>query len=152
MSAPVLTTRVQKVLDQARQEAIRLQHQYIEPEHIALGLLREGDGVAIAVLHEFHVDLAKLGVALETALADRPRALSGVGSASYNSASERALALANAAARSRRHMYVGTEHLLLGILADPMNVATQILATLGVSESAASKVTARLLGSPRAGA
>lgn len=148
VSAPVLTIRVQKVLDHARQEAIRLHHPSIEPEHVALGLIREREGVAIAVLQQFHVDLDELSAKLEASLAARPQSPTDDTAVPYSPATQKVIDSGKADAQSRNHMYVGTEHLLLGILADPSNLATQVLASFSVSESAASAETSRLLGTP----
>ena len=148
MARYLFTLRVQKVLELARQEAIRFRHEGIEPEHVALALIREREGVATAVLHNLGVNVDQLSERLEAVLADCASLTSGSSTLWFSASTEEVFDLAEADARSRNHTYVGTEHILLGICAQRSSVAAQVLANFGVHESIASEVTGRLLGSP----
>jgi ATP-dependent Clp protease ATP-binding subunit ClpC len=145
------TERVRKVLAMAREEAARLHHEYVGTEHILLGLIREGEGVAAAVLQNLQVDLdeiqqkieeqVKKGKATQTTGPDLP----------YTSRAKKVLELAMSEARELNHSYVGTEHLLLGLQREGKGVAIEVLAELGVSEEGArGAVLAALSGEPPA--
>ncbi len=109
------TDRVRKVLAMAREEAIRLQHDYVGTEHILLGLIREGEGVAAAVLANLAADLDELGRLVEDNVR-RGKSASTLGELPYTSRAKKVLEFAMAEARELNHSYVGTEHLLLGLL------------------------------------
>jgi ATP-dependent Clp protease ATP-binding subunit ClpC len=148
------TERVRKVLAMAREEAARLHHEYVGTEHILLGLIREGEGVAAAVLQNLQVDLdeiqqkieeqVKKGKATQTTGPDLP----------YTSRAKKVLELAMSEARELNHSYVGTEHLLLGLLREEKGIAAQVLTDIGVNLDAARTETLRLLGTemPQGGA
>ncbi len=140
------TDRVRKVLAMAREEAIRLQHDYVGTEHILLGLIREGEGVAAAVLMNLNVDLDAIREGIEEAV--RPgKATIALGELPYTSRAKKVLELAMAEAKELNHSYVGTEHLLLGLLREEKGVAAQVLNSLGVTLEDARAETLRLLGS-----
>jgi ATP-dependent Clp protease ATP-binding subunit ClpC len=107
------TDRVRKVLAMAREEAIRLQHDYVGTEHILLGLIREGEGVAAAVLTNLSVDLEQVQERIEESVR-RGKATIALGELPYTSRAKKVLEFAMAEARELNHSYVGTEHLLLG--------------------------------------
>src|SRR4029078_9203161 len=140
------TERVRKVLAMAREEAARLHHGYVGTEHILLGLIREGEGVAATVLQNLNVDLdegsqrieaiVKKGAAAQTTGPDLP----------YTSRAKKVLELAMEETRAMHHSYVGTEHLLLGLLAEGKGVAAQVLGTLRVTLESARAETFRILG------
>ena len=140
------TERVRKVLALAREEAARLHHEYVGTEHILLGLIREGEGVAAAVLQNLNVDLddvtqkieetVKKGKAVQATAPDLP----------YTSRAKKVLELAMAEARDLNHSYVGTEHLLLGLLREEKGIAAQVLTDASVNLDAARAETLRLLG------
>ncbi len=140
------TERVRKVLAMAREEAARLRHEYVGTEHILLGLIREGEGVAAAVLQNLNVDLddvqqrieetVKQGKATQTTGPDLP----------YTSRAKKVLELAMSEARELGHSYVGTEHLLLGLLREEKGIAAQVLTDASVNLEAARAETLRLLG------
>ena len=109
------TDRVRKVLAMAREEAIRLQHDYVGTEHILLGLIREGEGVAAAVLNNLAVDLEQVQEKVEKTVR-RGKATIALGELPYTSRAKKVLEFAMAEARELNHSYVGTEHLLLGLL------------------------------------
>ncbi len=140
------TDRVRKVLAMAREEAIRLKHDYVGTEHILLGLIREGEGVAAAVLMNLNVDLDQIHERVGEKV--RPgKATIALGELPYTSRAKKVLEYAMAEARELNHSYVGTEHLLLGLLREEKGIAAQVLNSLGVSLEEARAHTTKLLGS-----
>jgi ATP-dependent Clp protease ATP-binding subunit ClpC len=152
------TDRVRKVLQMAREEAARLHHEYVGTEHILLGLIREGEGVAAAVLTNLNVDLEEIQQKIEeTVKKGKAPAAAGPPDLPYTSRAKKVLELAMAEARELNHSYVGTEHLLLGLLREEKGIAAQVLTDAGVNLEQARAETLRLLGSdvpqtPKAGA
>ena len=140
------TDRVRKVLAMAREEAIRLQHDYVGTEHILLGLIREGEGVAAAVLTNLNVDLDQIHEQVEESV-KKGKATIAPGELPYTSRAKKVLEFAMAEARELNHSYVGTEHLLLGLLREEKGIAAQVLNTLGVSMEEARAETLQVLGS-----
>ncbi len=140
------TQRVRKVLAMAREEAARLHHEYVGTEHILLGLIREGEGVAATVLQNFNLDLDGLRDRIE-AIVKRGRPTSHSGpDLPYTSRAKRVLELSMTEARELSHGYVGTEHLLLGLLAEEKGIAAQVLNVVGVKLDPARAETLRILG------
>jgi len=140
------TDRVRKVLAMARDEAIRLQHDYVGTEHILLGLIREGEGVAAAVLTNLSADLDQIHEGIEEAV--KPgKATIALGELPYTSRAKKVLEFAMAEARELNHSYVGTEHLLLGLLREEKGIAAQVLNSLGISLEEARAETLKVLGS-----
>ncbi|MGI9141467.1 MAG: ATP-dependent Clp protease ATP-binding subunit [Gemmatimonadaceae bacterium] len=146
------TERVRKVLAMAREEASRLHHEYVGTEHILLGLIREGEGVAATVLQNLNVDLDEIQQKIEETVkkGKAPQA----SDLPYTSRAKKVLELAMAEARDLSHSYVGTEHLLLGLLREEKGIAAQVLADAGINLDAARAETLRLLGTemPQGGA
>ncbi len=140
------TDRVRKVLAMAREEAIRLQHDYVGTEHILLGLIREGEGVAAAVLTNLSVDLEKIHERVEESVR-KGKATIALGELPYTSRAKKVLEFAMAEARDFTHSYVGTEHLLLGLLREEKGIAAQVLNSLGVTLEEARAETLKVLGS-----
>ena len=140
------TDRVRKVLAMAREEAIRLQHDYVGTEHILLGLIREGEGVAAAVLMNLNVDLEQVHERVESEVR-KGKATIALGELPYTSRAKKVLEYAMAEARDLSHSYVGTEHLLLGLLREERGIAAQVLNALGVTLEEARGQTQKLLGS-----
>ena len=140
------TDRVRKVLAMAREEAIRLQHDYVGTEHILLGLIREGEGVAAAVLMNLNVDLEQIHERIEESVR-KGKATIALGELPYTSRAKKVLEYAMAEARELNHSYVGTEHLLLGLLREEKGIAAQVLNSLGVTLEEARAETLKLLGS-----
>lgn len=125
------TDRSRRVLQLANQEAQRFNHESICPEHILLGLVKENSGVAAHVLKDLDVDLRKLRIEVERIVEMGPDM------ASYSQLpqaprSKKILEYAMAEACKLNHDYVGTEHLLLGLLRDREGLAAQILINLGL--------------------
>ena len=140
------TDRVRKVLAMAREEAIRLQHDYVGTEHILLGLIREGEGVAAAVLTNLSVDLTQIHERVEESVR-KGKATIALGELPYTSRAKKVLEFAMAEAREFNHSYVGTEHLLLGLLREEKGIAAQVLNSLGVTLEEARAETLKVLGS-----
>ncbi len=147
------TERVRKVLAMAREEAARLHHEYVGTEHILLGLIREGEGVAAAVLNNLSVDLEEIQQKIEETVKKGKAAQASGPDLPYTSRAKKVLELAMGEARELNHSYVGTEHLLLGLLREEKGIAAQVLSEAGVNLEAARAETLRLLGTemPQAG-
>jgi ATP-dependent Clp protease ATP-binding subunit ClpC len=141
------TDRVRKVLQMAREEAARLHHEYVGTEHILLGLIREGEGVAAAVLTNLNVDLEDIQQKIEETVKKGKAPAPEGPDLPYTSRAKKVLELAMSEARELNHSYVGTEHLLLGLLREEKGIAAQVLSDAGVNLEQARAETLRLLGS-----
>ena len=140
------TERVRKALALAREQAVSLHHEYVGPEHMLLGLIEEGGGVAATVFTDLAVDPARVRQRLlEYVKAGGETQRTGP-DLPYTSRAKKALELAMSEARELSHSYVGTEHLLLGILREGMNVAAQVLIEAGVTLDRARAEVLRILG------
>lgn len=122
--------RARKVLALAQEEAQRFNHNYIGTEHLLLGLIREGEGVAAKVLGNLGVDLAKARSAVEFIIGRGQRAT--VGATGLTPRSRTVIELAIDEAHRLGHHYVGTEHLLLGLVREGEGIAAGVLDSLGV--------------------
>jgi ATP-dependent Clp protease ATP-binding subunit ClpC len=131
----------------AREEAARLHHEYVGTEHILLGLIREGEGVAAAVLTNLNVDLEEIQQKIEETVKKGKAAAAAGPDLPYTSRAKKVLELAMSEARELNHSYVGTEHLLLGLLREEKGIAAQVLTDAGVNLEQARAETLRLLGS-----
>jgi len=139
------TDRVRKVLGMAREEAVRLQHDYVGTEHILLGLIREGDGVAAEVLRNLAADLDEVLQRVEDNI--RPgKSTTPIGELPYTTRAKKVLEYAMAEARELNHSYVGTEHLLLGLLREEKGLAAKVLGHLGIGIEEARAEMLKLLG------
>ena len=126
------TDHAHKVMALANQEAHRLNHEYIGTEHILLGLAMEGTGVAASVLKDLHTDLVKLRCEVDKLVKHGPG--SGIVSKlPLTPHGKKVVEYAIAEARRFDHTYVGTEHLLLGLLREQDGMAAQILGNLGLT-------------------
>jgi|UniRef100_A0A7C3YZJ2 ATP-dependent Clp protease ATP-binding subunit ClpC len=125
------TERVKRVIQLARQEARRMHHDYIGTEHLLLGILREGSGVAALVLTNLGIDFEDLRRAVENSV-NYGREAIVVGEIPLNQEARQAINYAIEEAKSMNHSYIGTEHLLLGLLREERGVASQVLQSLGV--------------------
>src|SRR5688500_2677123 len=141
------THRVRNVLQMAREEAARLHHEYVGTEHILLGLIREGEGVAAAVLTNLSVDLDDIQQKIEETVKKGKAAAAAGPDLPYTSRAKKVLELAMTEARELNHSYVGTEHLLLGLLREEKGIAAQVLTDAGVNLEQSRAETLRLLGS-----
>ena len=125
------TPRAQQVLAHARREADRFNHHYIGTEHLLLGLLKLGKGVAVTILENLGVELNAVRQQVEQQIG-RGTEPQAEGNIPYTPRVRKVLALANREAQELNHTYVGTEHLLLGLIRDGDGVAGQILRHFGV--------------------
>ncbi|KGK91043.1 Clp protease ClpX [Desulfosporosinus sp. HMP52] len=137
------TERAQKVLALAQEEAKRMGHQVVGTEHVLLGLIKEGEGIAAQALTGMNLDLAKILGQIEQ--------ITGVGQAikgevGFTPRVKRVLELANEEAHRQEVNYIGTEHLLLGLIMEGEGIAARILANLNVSPERVWKQVAKLLG------
>lgn len=125
------TERAKRVISFAREEAVRLMHNYIGTEHILLGLVRVGEGVAATVLTSLGLDLEELRRAVEESAPPGHTAIT-LGEIPLNASARRAINFAFDEARKLGHNFVGTEHLLLGVLRENRGLAARILMRMGV--------------------
>ena len=125
------TERARKVLTLAQEEAQRFNHNYIGTEHLLLGLVREGDGVAAKVLANLGVELIKVRSAVEFIIGRGDRTVTG--DIGLTPRAKKVIELAVDEARRLNHHYIGTEHLLLGLVREGEGIAAGVLESLGVS-------------------
>ena len=126
-----LTDRARKVMALANQEAQRFNHEYIGTEHILLGLVKEGSGVGANVLKHLEIDLRKVRLEVEKLVKSGPDMVT-MGKLPQTPRAKKVIEYAIEEARSLNHNYVGTEHLLLGLLREQDGVAAQVLMNLGL--------------------
>ncbi len=125
------TPRAQQVLALARKEADRFHHNYVGTEHLLLGLINLGQGVAVNVLQKMGLDLQTVRTAVEKQVGTGPEAKPS-GNIPYTPRVKKVLALAGKEAKALNHSYVGTEHILLGLLREGEGVAARVLKSLDV--------------------
>jgi ATP-dependent Clp protease ATP-binding subunit ClpA len=125
------TPRAQQVLALARKEADRFSHEFIGTEHVLLGLVRLGQGVAVSVLVKMGVNLENVRQEVERQIGVGPKPQTH-GNIPYTPRVKRVLALASREARTLNHIYVGPEHILMGLIQEGDGVAARVLANLGV--------------------
>ncbi|MEO7086008.1 MAG: Clp protease N-terminal domain-containing protein [Gemmatimonadaceae bacterium] len=142
------TERVRKVLAFAREEAAGLRHEYVGTEHLLLGIIREGEGVASTVLSNLNVKAETLRETINEVVKHGVNQSTGP-DLPYTSRAKKVLELSMSEARNLNHAYVGTEHLLLGLLREEKGVAAQTLVHVGVTLDRAREETLRILGSDR---
>ncbi len=125
--------RVKDVISYSREEALRLRHDYIGTEHLLLGLIREGDGVAIKILRNLLVDTGSIRQSIEDAVKGSSVSRAPVGSVPLTKQAEKVLKITYLEAKIFKSDIIGTEHLLLAILRDEDNIASQILQQYNVT-------------------
>lgn len=125
------TPRAQQVLALARKEADRFNHSYVGTEHLLLGLIKLGQGVAVNVLERMGLELETVRMEVEKEVGSGPPQ-KAAGNIPYTPRVKKVLALANKEAKALNHSYVGTEHLLLGLLREGEGVAARVLKSLDV--------------------
>ncbi len=140
------TERARKVIILAKEEARRFNHDYIGTEHILLGLIREGEGVAAAVLQKLDVSLENIRLEIEKLVQPGPTTQI-IGDIPFTPRAKKALELAAEEARSLGHNYIGTEHLLLGLIREGEGIASQVLLNLGMDLNSVRNEVMSLLGS-----
>ena len=139
------TERARKVMALANQEAQRFNHEYIGTEHILLGLIKEGSGVGANVLRNLGVDLAKVRMEVEKLVKTGPDTVT-MGKLPYTPRAKKVTEYAIEEARNLNHNYVGTEHLLLGLLREQEGVAAQVMMNLGLKLEEVKEEILSLLG------
>ncbi|WP_437187540.1 ATP-dependent Clp protease ATP-binding subunit [Planctomicrobium sp. SH668] len=139
------TDRARKVMQLANQEAQRFNHEYIGTEHILLGLVKEGSGVAANVLKNLDVDLRKIRLEVEKIVQSGPDLVT-MGKLPQTPRAKKVIEYAMEEARNLNHNYVGTEHLLLGLLREQEGVAAQVLMNLGLKLEDVREEVLNLLG------
>ncbi|MFA5088015.1 MAG: ATP-dependent Clp protease ATP-binding subunit [Candidatus Omnitrophota bacterium] len=125
------TERARKVIVLAKEEARRFNHDYIGTEHLLLGLIREGEGVASAVLQKLGLDLETIRIEVEKLVQPGPQT-QVLGDIPFTPRSKKALELSAEEARALGHNYIGTEHLLLGLVKEGEGMAYRVLLNLGL--------------------
>jgi len=125
------TSRVQKVIRYSKEEAMRLGHDYIGTEHLLLGIIKEGEGIAIKILQNLGVDLTKLKKAIEDSTAPSGGTMT-IGNLPLSKRAEKALKMTYIEAKNFKNDVIGTEHLLLSILKEKDSLAAQILLTFNL--------------------
>ena len=139
------TDRARKVMQLANQEAQRFNHEYIGTEHILLGLVKEGSGVAAHGLKNLDVDLRKIRLEVEKIVQSGPDMVT-MGKLPQTPRAKKVIEYAMEEARNLNHNYVGTEHLLLGLLREQEGVAAQVLMNLGLKLEDVREEVLNLLG------
>src|SRR5881409_551609 len=139
------TDRARKVMQLANQEAQRFNHEYIGTEHVLLGLVKEGSGVAANVLKNLDVDLRKIRVEVEKIVQSGPDMVT-MGKLPQTPRAKKVIEYAIEEARNLNHNYVGTEHLLLGLLREQEGVGAQDLMNLGLRLERVREAVLALLG------
>jgi ATP-dependent Clp protease ATP-binding subunit ClpC len=139
------TDRARKVMALANQEAQRFNHEYIGTEHILLGLVKEGSGVGANVLKNLDVDLRKVRLEVEKLVKPGPEMVT-MGKLPQTPRAKKVIEYAIEEARNLNHNYVGTEHLLLGLLREHDGVAAQVLMNLGLKLEEVREEVLNLLG------
>ena len=140
------TERARKVIVYAKEEARRFNHDYIGTEHLLLGLIREGEGVAAAVLQKLGLDLETIRIEVEKLVQPGPQT-QVLGDIPFTPRSKKALELSAEEARALGHNYIGTEHLLLGLVKEGEGMAYRVLLNLGLDLGKLRNEVMELLGS-----
>jgi len=139
------TDRARKVMQLANQEAQRFNHEYIGTEHILLGLIKEGSGVAANVLKNLDIDLRKIRLEVEKLVQSGPDMVT-MGKLPQTPRAKKVIEYSMEEARNLGHNYVGTEHILLGLLREQEGVAAQVLMNLGLKLEEVREEVLNLLG------
>jgi len=139
------TDRARKVMHLANQEAQRFNHEYVGTEHMLLGLIKEGSGVAANVLKNLEIDLRKIRNEVEKIVQAGPEMVT-MGKLPQTPRAKKAIEYAIEEARNLNHNYVGTEHLLLGLLREQEGVAAQVLLNLQLKLDEVREEVLNLLG------
>ena len=142
------TDRSRKVMQLANQEAQRFNHEYVGTEHILLGLIKEGSGVARNVLKNLDIDLNKARAEVEKLVQPGPDMVL-MGKMPLTPRSKKVVEYAIEEARDLGHNYIGTEHLLLGLIRETEGVASQVLMNCGVKLEEVRQESLDLLGHPK---
>ncbi len=141
----MFTERVKKVMQLAREEAVRLGNDYVGTEHLLLGLIREGDGVAVAVLQSLSVDLQELMRNVEKSVSSSGGMMTLGQMLPFTPRAKKVLETAAQEARTMGHKYIGTEHLLLALLSDKDSSSANALGAMSVDYEKAKGEIERIL-------
>ena len=144
------TERARKVILLAKEEAKRFNHDYIGTEHILLGLVREGEGVAAVVLQKIGLSLQQIRLEVEKIVKPGPSTLIS-GDIPFTPKAKKAIELSGEEARGLGHNYIGTEHILLGLIKEGEGVASQVLLNLGLDTDKVRGEIVEILGSATPG-
>jgi len=144
------TERARRVILLAKEEAKRFNHDYIGTEHLLLGLIREGEGVAAAVLMSLGLDPTKIRMEVEKLVQPGPSATVS-GDIPFTPKAKKAIELSMEEARQLGHNYIGTEHLLLGLMKEGEGVASEVLTNLGLDAGRVRDEVMQILGSATPG-
>ncbi|MEC7584245.1 MAG: ATP-dependent Clp protease ATP-binding subunit [Planctomycetota bacterium] len=144
------TDRAKKVMSFARQEAMKFNHEYIGTEHILLGLVQEGSGVAANVLKNMNIDLEKIRHEVEKIVKTGPSMVT-MGQLPFTPRAKKVLELSMEEASQLSHNYIGTEHLLLGLIRENEGIAAQVMMNLGVKLDEVREEVLEFLGASEGG-
>jgi ATP-dependent Clp protease ATP-binding subunit ClpC len=125
--------RVKEVIQFSREEAIRLGHEFIGPEHLLLGIIREGEGTALNTLKNLEIDVLRLKKSIEDVIKGTGVNITNLGNIPLTKQAEKALKITYLEAKIFKTDTIGTEHLLLAILRDEDNIASQVLSQYGIT-------------------
>ena len=138
------TDGVRRTLEQARLEAIALRHDYVGTEHILLGLVAQSDGIAASALGSAGIDAMQIRQRIADAVR-KGKATIAIGELPFTSRAKKTLEYALASARDLGHSYVGTEHILLGLVREEKGIAGQVLCSLGLDANRAQLMVQRTI-------
>ena len=141
----MFTDRVKKVMQLAREESVRLGNDYVGTEHLLLGLIREGEGVAITVLKNLNVDLGELSRDIERSITATGSMMTIGQMIPFTPRAKKVLEVAAQEAANMGHRYIGTEHLLLALMKDNESAAANALATVNVEYAKVKEEIERVL-------
>ena len=141
------TERAQKVLALSQEEALRLKHNNVGTEHILLGLIREGEGIAAKALRALGIKAEDIQKEVETLIGEGKHSMQSI---HFTPRAKKVVELSQDEARKLGHSYVGTEHILLGLIREGEGVASRVLKNLGVSLNKARQQVLTLLGAHEA--
>src|SRR3989338_6025674 len=144
------TERARKVILLAKEEAKRFNHDYIGTEHILLGLVREGEGVAAVVLQKMGISLQQIRLEIEKIVKPGPSTIIS-GDIPFDPKAKKAIELSGEEARALGHNYIGTEHILLGLIKEGEGVASMVLLNLGLDLDKVRQEIVEILGSATPG-
>ena len=140
-----LTERAQRVMQRARDESRRLRHEFVGTEHLLLGLISDDDGIAVAALTNLGVDFTRVRQTIELACRSGNHQPADPAHLPLTSRTKKILELAQTYSRDAGLQYVGTEHLLVGIMLEGGSIAANVLADQGLTAEAADREVRRLL-------
>jgi ATP-dependent Clp protease ATP-binding subunit ClpC len=139
------TERVRRSLAEAREEAVRLRHEDVQTQHVLFALLRDDSSIAADVIAAFGVKRAEVARSLEETVKLGPEPYEPRSDVPYSARAKKVLELTMDEARLLNHSYVGTQHLLLGLIREEQGVAAQVLAAFGITLDAARERVVQIL-------